>query len=216
MSDENLKLFENENNLIDSEINKIDDLYLEIKSHFDTVKNSRSAGTLTFIEKQTANLVNLKNAKLGMIREKINIKKISSDLDYKEKQLAAKEKENNESLPPELFNQLQDLINSNRAEIPGPNDHDPLMDIADKRMEDEIDKLLDMSLEDDDSPLLKVKKEIETIKTELFCDINGIVWSLEPDGLKEYKKLDNYQYHDDIKAIEDLNDGKFYNLITNE
>lgn len=215
MSDENLKLFENENNLIDSEINKIDDLYLEIKSHFDTVKNSRSAGTLTFIEKQTANLVNLKNAKLGMIREKINIKKISSDLDYKEKQLAAKEKENNESLPPELFNQLQDLINSNRAEIPGPNDYDPFMK-SDEEIEDEIDSTLDSLLADDDSPLLKVKKEIETIKTELFCDINGTVWISGLDGLKEYKKLDNFQYHDDIKAIEDLNDGKFYNLIVNE
>lgn len=82
-----VELFKEELDLVNLEITEIDNLYSEIKTHYDKIKNSPVRGSLTFLEKQTSNLVSIKTAKLNLIKEKINMKKSISDINYKNRQL---------------------------------------------------------------------------------------------------------------------------------
>jgi hypothetical protein len=61
-------LFKEEFTQLDEELKSIDNLYDEVKTHFDKIKNSNSRGSLTFIEKQTSNLVSLRSARLNVIK----------------------------------------------------------------------------------------------------------------------------------------------------
>lgn len=81
----NEELFKNELELIDESIDEINELYDEVKEHYDALKGTYAKGSLNFIQGQTANLISLKNAKLGMIKERIAIKKIQEDLIIKKK-----------------------------------------------------------------------------------------------------------------------------------
>lgn len=78
-------LFNEELEIINEELKEIDDLYAEIKTHYDRVKNSSSKGSLTFVEKQTNNLISMKTTKLQYIKERANMKKTLSDLAFKQK-----------------------------------------------------------------------------------------------------------------------------------
>ena len=77
--------YDKEKQLLEESLKEIEELYNETKNHSDIIKQSRVKGSLTFLEKQTANLVSLKAAKLQIIKELINIKKLSSDYDLKTK-----------------------------------------------------------------------------------------------------------------------------------
>jgi hypothetical protein len=82
--------FKDEEKLLNDAIVEIDDLYDEVKGHYDDIKKaSRSAnggrGILSFVEKQTSNLVSLKNAKANLITNKITLKKTAMELALKQK-----------------------------------------------------------------------------------------------------------------------------------
>jgi hypothetical protein len=83
-----------EQDLIDSSIKDIDDLYAEVKEHLDHVKRSFSKGSLNFIQGQTSNLISLKTAKTNLISSRINIKKLEADLTLKKQ---ARESNENDS-----------------------------------------------------------------------------------------------------------------------
>jgi len=85
-----IKYFTNEENELNKAIQEIDDLYDEVKEHYDQLKiASRSAnggrGILTFIQNQTGNLVALKNSKASLINNKITMKKYAAELSLKQK-----------------------------------------------------------------------------------------------------------------------------------
>lgn len=90
--------FDNELRLIDDSISDIELLYAETKEHYDRVKNSQSRGSLNFVERQTSNLVSLKTAKVTMIKERINIKKLQIDTFFKQEKAKGDENNNNEAL----------------------------------------------------------------------------------------------------------------------
>ena len=106
------KLFEKEEEEINNAIADIDELYKEVKDHYDVLKNNRSAsggrGLLSFIHQQTGNLVNLKNSKASLINNKILLKKYEYEIYLKEK------KENNkENVNEELINQIMSRLEKN-------------------------------------------------------------------------------------------------------
>ena len=109
--DEMKKFFKEELDMLESEIKDTDKLYGELKEHFDEVKKSRGQGSLTFISKQTANIVSAKTAKTALIKELINTKKIIIDSAIKTK--TEEENTNNNS---ELLAQLHDMLLSNKKE----------------------------------------------------------------------------------------------------
>lgn len=79
--------FQDEMSELNQAISEIDDLYKEIKSHFDVVMQSSKSGKapLSFIHLQTGNLVKLKDSKANLIGNKVTLKKINADLAMKQK-----------------------------------------------------------------------------------------------------------------------------------
>ena len=78
-----LNYFEEELKAIDEEIKDTDNLYNELKEHFDGVKKSRSTGALNFISKQTPNLISAKSNKISLLKDKVALKKIVLDVSIK-------------------------------------------------------------------------------------------------------------------------------------
>ena len=76
--------FKEDLELIDKTIDEVEALYEETKSHFESVKDSRARGSLPFIHLQTANLISLKNSKLSLVKERVNIKKLKAELELKQ------------------------------------------------------------------------------------------------------------------------------------
>lgn len=76
-------LFKDNLEMLMEEIQNNDRLYDELKEHLDSVRNSYSSGALTFISKQTPNLVSLKSNKLSAINSLFTIKKAIVELSLK-------------------------------------------------------------------------------------------------------------------------------------
>lgn len=79
--------FSKEHELFDDAIHEVDELYTEVKTHYDRIKNSPARGTLTFIQNQTSNLISLKTTKASLLRDKLNVKKAELDFALKYKKV---------------------------------------------------------------------------------------------------------------------------------
>lgn len=64
-----------------NEITEIDELYTELKEHYDKVKKSSkgSPGSFNFMLTQAENLIKLKETKMKLGKERVNTKKIKTD-----------------------------------------------------------------------------------------------------------------------------------------
>jgi Peptidase M10 serralysin C terminal len=94
--------------LLNGALKENEDLYTEVKTHYDRVKQGGS-GTLQFVEKQTANLISLKSNKLSIIQQMITAKKV--DAETKLKIITAnKGGDGNDKLIGDMANAMYDLI----------------------------------------------------------------------------------------------------------
>lgn len=87
--------FNSELELLTEALNEANELYDEVKFHYDAIKNSSGRGTLTFVQNQTSSLVSLKTMKLQIIKEQINIKKNIMDFELKKKNAEGEEDADN-------------------------------------------------------------------------------------------------------------------------
>jgi hypothetical protein len=79
------EFFSDEIELIKKELEEADNLYVELKEHFDQVKQSRSPGALNFISKQTTNIISAKSNKISLLKDLVSTKKIIIDSAVKTK-----------------------------------------------------------------------------------------------------------------------------------
>ena len=77
--------FKYESKLFKETLKQIDDLYKETKAHLDAIKNNRIPRSLNFINCQTTNLIALRNAKINILKERVNLKKVVEELKLKVK-----------------------------------------------------------------------------------------------------------------------------------
>jgi hypothetical protein len=91
--------FQNDLNEIGKEIEVVDELYNELKSHYDTVKNykpkkdfnigndEKPINTFSFLHQQARNLIDLKSTKVSLITARVNVKKVAAELYLKKRAL---------------------------------------------------------------------------------------------------------------------------------
>jgi len=137
-------IFDDEMSLINSEIETLDDLYSELKGHFDSIKNSQARGSLTFIKDQTSNLIAIKNAKLSYIKQRADMKRNVTDFAFKERNLNRESSEGMDNFTAELYkkiaNEFKYVQDDNKQNSESNIDNN----------EEDIDKLLDEQLDDID------------------------------------------------------------------
>jgi len=136
-------LFEDEMSMIDDEIRSLDDLFTEVKTHFDAIKNSQARGSLSFVKDQTSNLISIKSAKLNFIKQRADMKKNITDFAFKEKSFASKEtSEGLDSLTAEVFKKIANEFKYTPDKHPNDNSN------ASNQDNEDIDRLLDEELTD--------------------------------------------------------------------
>lgn len=204
----NEKIFNEDIDKISNEINEIESLYSEIKDHYDTVRNSYARGSLTFIERQTGNLVNLRMAKLNLIKERINIKKICTEFKFKDLQIQEKLKDDVEDIDVDsILLQLSEKINTisnnkednnSRKKELDEEDIDSILDerINDDKINKEIDSILSFETKDEDNNIDEDSTQIGVDKNNVFYEINSnneIIHTL--GNIENIIKIDNdYAY----------------------
>lgn len=104
------EFFKEELDMINQEIQENRNLYTEIKTHLDKVKTSSTAGALTFISKQTPNLLTAKNNEISLLKDLVSVKKIILDVAMKNK------KETDGSEDSELLKSLHNLLLTNKRD----------------------------------------------------------------------------------------------------
>ena len=148
-----IKYFTNEENELNKAIQEIDDLYNEVKEHYDQLKiASRSAnggrGILTFIQNQTGNLVALKNSKASLINNKITMKKYAAELSLKQKK-----DQDSANVSNDIINAIMEKLEKDNEgviieqEDYHSNSNESEEDLLDKRLKQLID---DGEIEEDD------------------------------------------------------------------
>lgn len=99
---------------LDKEITEIDNLFIELKTHYDGLKDK--SGTLTFLEKQAINLVTLKKIKLDALKQKSELKKSIAEFELKKKfkKISNEEDGNKRDYFVEMYNSINSAINNKK------------------------------------------------------------------------------------------------------
>jgi hypothetical protein len=100
--------------LLHEALKENEDLYDEVKTHYDKVKQGGS-GTLQFVEKQTANLISLKSNKISIIQQMVNVKKVDAETKLKIAN-ANKGEEGTDKLVGQMADAMYDLILSKKKD----------------------------------------------------------------------------------------------------
>lgn len=178
------KLFKKELRQIKNTIDEIDELYNESKEFLDNIKRSTGArGTLSFVHLQTANLINLRNSKLNALRDKVNLKKIVSELNIKNKALDSNVDLGDDSSIHKLFNLIINNENGHDGKVKNKNNEEDYTEENDDKLEKKIKKLH--------------KEGKMDIVYELCVELNNNKWkfvAIDVDGNIYYKPYKNIEF----------------------
>mgnify|MGYP001347461204 CR=1 FL=1 len=180
-------------NLLKKEMNEIDELYLEVKSHLDKVKEIRSksridlnaglqitekVNTFPFIYQQTTNIIALKNLKLNLIKELNSLIKTDADLALKNFAAMLKNK-SNEADVSKILSELLNVVMTEKNTSP--------KDFFNSELEStDYEEIVELELE----------KRLSSGKLDenLFTQDKDYYESEEEDYLKEKNIEDKYSF----------------------
>jgi len=154
-------------------------LFNEVYTHYNSVKKGGS-GTLSFVEKQTANLVGLKANKLNIIQQIVNSKKI--DAETKLKILTANKGEDGEErIIKQVADSMYDLILKNKKERTFEEILGSQKNIEVEQKEEDVDALLEARLNEENTQ--QEKKTEETAVEEFFyvVDMEKNIYCVDKD-----------------------------------
>jgi len=199
-------LFKDDMELINEELNNLDELYNELKTHFDGVKNSQSRGSLSFIKDQTSNLISIKTTKLNYIKQRADLKKNITDFAFKERSLSVKQESSDvDTITAEIVKKLT----SEFKYVSDQNDQS-------NNEENDIDQILDNELDDEDiGTIVENSTSIETINVDIEYrnETTPIQETIDEDIDIQTNLDENTEEIEDntIDAV-DLDTGLFYRL----
>lgn len=212
------ELFLEEEEELKEEMRKVEAFYNESKEHFDKVKNSKpkqvdfnvgndnsdnlNKKALPFVHNQTANLTAIRNAKIGLINDKMKLKKERMNMIFKAKQLGVEESKNENFA--EIAKEFMKFI---KPEAAAGSDETTTVKI------DTVDITHRISeIDNDDNALVNVLNPCVTVSTSGLIEYAFF----EEDGDEVYM---NYEMGSEIKELGILFDeakGKYFDKDGNE
>ena len=198
--DDNLKA-------IDEEIELTEEFYTELKTQFDRIMHSTSSGALTFISKQTPNLITLRKNKIDLLKEKNAVLKNIIDSTVR---LSVEEEDSSKDNA--ILKELHKMLLSNSPETYRTEDVEELD-------EEEANEDMDALLENRFNEIQKNKKEKETKKSakemkskksrmnyKIVLDIEGNMYAVD-DDYNIIEDDEDIEYPDWEVTIEEDEDG---------
>ena len=175
-----LKLLENE--LIENE-----KIFSQVKIHYDKMMKSSNPAS-RFITEQTANIMNIRNSRISIIKEMIGIKRAEADMALREYN-AAKVNNDSDSAIQETAKQVYNYLmqDNNKSNIDS---------VLNKSVKEENNNINENNIIDKDEDLLekrmkeiqearekeKQKEDEENIDYIIACDMNKNLYALSLDG----------------------------------
>lgn len=191
MADRKVELdLEKELELLERELEENEKIFNQVKDHYDRVLNSRSQGSLKFISDQTSNVLNIRNNRITIIKEMVNIKKLKADTELKEMNIN-KDMGDNENNVIEMAKQIYELMKTDKREGAISNLLNENNDLNNKT--NEIDKEKNKNEEMLKNRMIEInkkkaeekrQKEINQNGYVLACDLNGNVYAINAEGTK--------------------------------
>lgn len=176
-----LKLLENE--LIENE-----KIFSQVKIHYDKMMKASNPAS-RFITEQTANIMNIRNSRISIIKEMINIKRAEADMQLKEYNSTKAENTSDSAIQETAKQVYTYLISENNNE----SDLDKILNKKEsskkendsiKNYKDEDEDLLEKRMKEIQEARKKEKQE-EDIKENdyiLACDMDKNIYALSSDG----------------------------------
>ena len=183
-----LKLLENE--LIENE-----KIFSQVKIHYDKMMKSSNPAS-RFITEQTANIMNIRNSRISIIKEMIGIKRAEADMALREYN-AAKVNNDSDSAIQETAKQVYNYLmqDNNKSNIDS---------VLNKSVKEENNNINENNIIDKDEDLLekrmkeiqearekeKQKEDEENIDYIIACDMNKNLYALSLDGSEILNNID--------------------------
>lgn len=203
--------FNDELDLLKQALNEADELYDEIKLHYDAIKNSTGRGTLSFVQNQTSSLVSLKTMKLQIIKEQIGIKKNIMDIEIKKKNSEGEEGADNKVVAMVLQElNKKDSTDNKLNQVVNEIDTDNV-----ESFEDELERRL-QELESEGALVFseseKNAKEERNGANKL--DVDALIKSVMNDELSDDEEEEVIEYEMEEEEIYTEDDEEHTNYVT--
>lgn len=182
-----LKLLENE--LIENE-----KIFSQVKIHYDKMMKSSNPAS-RFITEQTANIMNIRNSRISIIKEMIGIKRAEADMELREYNAA---KVNNDS-----DSAIQETAKQVYSYLMQDNNESNIDSLLNKSVKEENNNNENNTIDKDEDLLEKRMKEIqearekekqkedeENIDYIIACDMNKNLYALSLDGSEILDNID--------------------------
>jgi hypothetical protein len=155
---------------LEEETRITNELYDEIKTHYDIVKdNSRKMqGSLTFLSKQAENLIQLRNSAAALIKASVDVQHKAFSNNIKVKMINIKQEQEDDGIPFKVVKYLIDALKVSSNQIVGLNEAEYEVIGG-----DESDEFLDARLIEDKTSEKVISKEIDEDSLEMVCDEMG-------------------------------------------
>ena len=163
--------FEDILTMMKDETIEVQSLYEEIKTHYDTIKEQtrRMSGGLTFMSKQTENLIELRKTKHALLKAMMDLRNRRLGNQMKLRAMQTKEESDGEELPMKMFRYLIDSLKISPDSI---TKNVGVIDVT-----DEADALLDQRLlelaPDDDEEADDGVPNTDQVEVRCVVDITG-------------------------------------------
>lgn len=217
------ELYQEDIDLLNSEMAAMQELYDEMKVHYDNVKNKTKtqtgSGAYNFLLQQSETLVKLKEVKMKMAKERVNTKKIM--MDTKLSIIRNRKEVGNDEYTLEVAKQMYDMVMKGKVGMEELKNPTNFMEFA--ANEEDADKALakKLGLELDENIDFEAELEgMETISEEIIeespipegikfiCNMQGDVIAVDEDYNEvldveippEYKKI-VFSLNDDDEYI---------------
>ena len=170
--------------LLETELEENQKLFDQVKDHYDQMLKARGQTTLKFITDQTSNIMNIRNNRITIIKEMINVKKITADMQVREININ-KDIEGEEGASKQIAREVYALMKSDSREGSISNilnNKEVLEEQNNPEISDE-DMLEKRMQEINDKKQAKVKKEQkETPQYIIATDLNKKLYGINLEG----------------------------------
>lgn len=167
--------------LLENELDENEKIFKQVKVHYDRILASANPAS-RFITEQTANIMNIRNSRISIIKEMIGIKKAEAEMDLKEYN-ATKLENNSENMFTEVSKQIYEMLKTDKKEgsiekllnncniEEQKNENNNEEDLLEKRMKEIEEKRNN-----------KAKEEKQEIPHIFACDMEKNIYAITTDG----------------------------------
>lgn len=183
--------------ILQQELDDAQDFYEQVKTHYDRIMQSKSTGTFKFITDQTSNIMNIRNGKVNIIKEMINIKKLKAEMQIKELSINKNENGDNGYIL-EISRSVYDMMKADKRE----GNVSALLEKANKKDQNAENNKKENSSKNEEmlkERMLKIREKKQAQQKEKEIKERGYIFACDTSGKVYAVNLEGTEIYDDVE-----------------